>query len=355
MAETNRSKIIHLPDRNEVKEQAALWLVRLDQGSLSPKDINALTEWMARSDVHTQYLLRLAKDWESMSVMQELSDIFPLDTDFAKSRYFFRKPVGISRRGLAQVASLLVISCIVVASVWLTKMDDNLYITEIGQRSQWLLPDGTSMDVNTNSRVETDFDGDLRIVRLIYGEASFDVVKNPRRPFIVYAGNGLVQAVGTEFSVRFTSDSVDVVVSEGTVKVFSEAEEAVNKAEVKGTVVSGQPKSVLKEVLATAGQSVSYTDVIDILSFDDETDLERKLSWRKNALIFSGEPLSSAVLEIERYTTKQLVITDKSIENLPVGGHFKTDDIDALLESIALTFNLHVSHLDSQRVEISSL
>ena len=51
-----------------------------------------------------------------------------------------------------------------------------------------------------------DYRGDNRIVRLSRGEVNFDVAKDPHRPFVVYAGDGLVWAVGTAFNVRLLEE-----------------------------------------------------------------------------------------------------------------------------------------------------
>ena len=67
-----------------------------------------------------------------------------------------------------------------------------------------------------------DYRQDQRSIILHRGEAGFDVAKNKQRPFVVYAGEGMVWAVGTAFNVNYRESYVDVVVSEGKVKVFSD-------------------------------------------------------------------------------------------------------------------------------------
>ena len=216
------------------------------------------------------------------------------------------------------------------------------------------MPDSSHINVNTDSRIEIDFSGDLRIVRLLHGEASFDVAKNPNRPFVVYAGKGMVWAVGTAFNVRYTSSAVDVVVTEGTVKVYAEAE---SDASISLLTEQRAPadRPVVKEVLATAGQSVRYAGAIEEHQTSPSVDFERRLAWREDSLVFQGETLESALQEISRYTSKQLVILDEDIKSLPVGGHFKTDDIDGLLASLGRGFNLKVAQVGDHRIELSNL
>src|SRR3546814_13586908 len=58
-----------------------------------------------------------------------------------------------------------------------------------------------------------------RQVELLAGRAKFDVAKDPQRPFTVAAGDKLVVAVGTSFSVELIDGQVRVILYEGQVEV----------------------------------------------------------------------------------------------------------------------------------------
>ena len=329
--------------------------MRIDQGELAAWEIAELRAWLARGSFHRDYLEKLARNWDAMAVLQELADIFPLDTgepaapESARSRGFWRP----ARAGLGAAAAAALLLLVFMRPGLDSAPDTDHYLTRIGERAEWQLPDSSHMHVNTDSRIEIDFTGDLRIVRLLHGEASFDVAKNPNRPFVVYAGKGMVWAVGTAFNVRYTSSAVDVVVTEGTVKVYAETE-SDNPILLLTERQAPADRPALKEVLATAGQSVRYAEVIQEHRTSPGVDFERRLAWRKDSLVFRGETLESALQEISRYTSKQLVILDEDIKSLPVGGHFKTNDIDALLASLGRGFNLKVAQVGDHRIELSN-
>ena len=80
--------------------------------------------------------------------------------------------------------------------------------------------------LNTNSILEVSYSDETRHLTLSQGEAHFDVAHNPERPFEVYAGKGLVRAIGTAFTVYLRKVDVEVIVTEGTVEIDS-AEPAV--------------------------------------------------------------------------------------------------------------------------------
>src|SRR5262249_3527753 len=94
------------------------------------------------------------------------------------------------------------------------------YTTAIGELREVKLPDNSIIKLNTRSRVTVTYGQLSREVVLEFGEASFDVVSNPDRPFNVRAGNRQFQALGTRFIVRVLSpDNVELTVTEGEVKV----------------------------------------------------------------------------------------------------------------------------------------
>ncbi|GAB3992596.1 FecR family protein [Spirosoma daeguense] len=85
------------------------------------------------------------------------------------------------------------------------------------------LPDGSSVVLAPQSRLRypADYNQQERSVFLL-GEATFDVAKNPQKPFYVYAGQVVTKVLGTRFVVRsFDHDTQIVVkVQQGQVSVY---------------------------------------------------------------------------------------------------------------------------------------
>src|SRR3546814_6222189 len=77
--------------------------------------------------------------------------------------------------------------------------------------------DLVSLDAATKVNVRMKEAG--RQVELLAGRAKFDVAKDPQRPFTVAAGDKLVVAVGTSFSVELIDGQVRVILYEGQVEV----------------------------------------------------------------------------------------------------------------------------------------
>ena len=75
------------------------------------------------------------------------------------------------------------------------------YSTGPGGQRTVALPDGSVAILNTDSAIDVDYGRERRMVKLLYGEAHFEVAKDAQRPFQVLAVGGRTTAVGTAFAV----------------------------------------------------------------------------------------------------------------------------------------------------------
>ena len=344
-----------------VKEQAAVWLIRISDNALSPDDVDDLREWIGRSDFHRDYFIQLSQSWDDMAVLQELAELFAVPRADTASQHHHGLGLWINKlsfAGYAATASL--VACTFAVLLYgLSAFDSETQSlqTAIGEQRLERLDDGTVLTLNTNSELRVDYSGDNRIIHLSRGEVNFDVAKDPHRPFVVYAGDGLVWAVGTAFNIRLIEDSVDLTVTEGRVKVYS----GIAPSEPLQTLVTDSlstentPTPVQQnEAFVKAGEALQYSQVIAQKGEMQRKQLEKKLAWQQGALIFKGETLEQVVIEVRRYTDKKIRIVDADIKNTKVGGYYKTDDIDSLLRSMSQSFGIHVAYLDDDVIQLSS-
>ena len=105
--------------------------------------------------------------------------------------------------------------------------------------------------------------------------------------------------------------------------------------------------------MAEAGQRVVFHKVIHQVRLAEVSELEKSLAWKEGGLVFSGEPLEQALREVERYTSKRLVITDPSIRNISVGGYYKVNDIDGMLAALGKGLGLQVQEVIEGQVHFS--
>jgi transmembrane sensor len=204
------------------------------------------------------------------------------------------------------------------------------YDTAIGETRRLAMEDGSVVEMNTNSEVNVAYSDHSRDIYLAHGEGNFTVAKNKSRPFIVHAGDTTVTAVGTAFSVDATRpDQLRVAVSEGTVAVRHGAREPAYVTAMQVlTVPTGeqQKEEAPQLVVATAEQ------------------IDKHLAWRKGMLVFSGESLSEAAAQFNRYNQRQISVTPRAAAAAQrVGGVFQTRDVEGFAHATAASFGLTVN------------
>lgn len=109
------------------------------------------------------------------------------------------------------------------------------------------LPDGSMAILKPHSRLSyaKSFDGKLREVYLA-GEAFFEVTKNPKKPFMVYANGLVTKVLGTSFSIKaFETDrEVTVKVKTGKVSVYAQNTTHNQDPETNGVVLTPNQKMI---------------------------------------------------------------------------------------------------------------
>ena len=66
--------VVEFPDRSAIEEEAAVWLIKLDDDDPpSASELALLREWLERSPVHREELVGLATFWDKMNVLTELA------------------------------------------------------------------------------------------------------------------------------------------------------------------------------------------------------------------------------------------------------------------------------------------
>jgi len=196
------------------------------------------------------------------------------------------------------------------------------YDTVIGERSTLILADGSTLTLNTNSKVEVDFSDEERSINLVRGQALFEVAKNKNWPFVVKAGNQRITALGTAFDVRLDNSvkEVRVVLVEGRVAVdeFSEDERSII-ADKRVELVPGDRLVSVSNIKRTVGK----------------TDLDLAISWREGRIVFRGENIKDAISEINRYSVDQLRLgADPRLKGLNINGVFDAGRITSFASAL---------------------
>lgn len=333
--------IVPLPSMEAIEAEAAAWLVLLDRGEVSPASLVEFKRWLNASERHRTAFASFSALWDDLAILDELNDIAASNEALPLHRVTRRPWLA----GLAASVALLVAVGSGMFYLHGRGAQDSvrLYATATGEQRTVELVDGSRVELNTGTRIEVAFSGQLRRVRLIEGEAFFEVAHDQRRPFAVAAGDSLVEAVGTAFNVRLRDENaVEVTVEEGRVAV----------ATAVGTAKRVEQAGVSPRAMLSAGQSTVFTERVEAIVQMPAAELDRKLAWRSGLLVYAGTPLSEVVADISRYTDMTIEIPDQALARKPVGGYFRVGQIEALLEALELNFAISVERVGPNHVRL---
>ena len=176
---------------------ASTWIAKLDKG-LSNADTEELRAWMQADSRNEAELLAMAEMWDKMDVLASLSEVFP---------HAERASASNASRSFRTIALAASVAIVVLAGFMVVfgpaemnrELDASLvadvatYETAVGGISKVELSDGSSITLNTNSRVEVSFNQHQRVIKLERGEIHIDVAHDPSRPLSVIVGERVVQ------------------------------------------------------------------------------------------------------------------------------------------------------------------
>jgi transmembrane sensor len=349
-----------MDSNKQIEDKAAEWLARRDSEAWTQADEPALEEWLSASVHHEVAFLRLEAVWEEAQRLKALgagtpSGVVPAPGQWRLSPLFERRPSLASDSSEAGPASKaceprvpvtwhrwrlagLLVLMVPVAVFFSVHSGGEGYRTPVGGFASIPLRDGSNVTLNTQSQIRVHITDTTRKVELEEGEAYFEVAKDSKRPFVVVSGDKRVVVVGTKFSMRRDHDDVEVVVTEGRVRLEGANTPLRVNGETAGAAV----------LLPGAVAHASRADV----EVDNKSprDVEDALSWRTGYLIFDATPLSGAIVEFNRYTTHPIVIEDPAVGSLPISGKFRANNSAAFTRMLHEGFGIHVQERDDATV-----
>lgn len=315
----------------EIDDAAARWAARVDLAPLSDSERQELDQWLAADR------RRLGAYGKARAVLARTDRARALGSDFDPEQ--FAPPRGVSRRrflwwGGATAAAASIAGVVGFGFVG----GDPAYATERGEIRRVPLKDGSVVTLNTASRIEVAYRDERRTVRLIEGEALFEVAHDPARPFVVEAGDAHVRALGTAFTVRHTDRrTVQVMVREGTVELSrpdAPASRPVRVAANSRAVDQGGPEPIVPVQL-------------------DAEEVSRELSWRVGTLAFNGVSLDQAAAEFARYSETRIILADAAIARRKVTGLYSATDPEGFAQAVATVLDLRAERT-TQGIRISA-
>jgi transmembrane sensor len=177
------------------------------------------------------------------------------------------------------------------------------------------LEGGTTVHLAAGSAIKTDFSASRRQVRLLAGEAFFDVIRNPGRPFVVDASGVKVEVTGTAFDVRLSSKVTQVELARGAVGVSFETAQQASPT----VLAPGQMLVVDRKSGAMTKSDIAPEDIG---------------SWREGRLFVNDATIGAVVEQIQRYHAAWIAIPDVTLARQTVTGLYDLRDPDRALRAL---------------------
>ncbi len=255
---------------------------------------------------------------------------------------------GLSRRTLLGLGVAGACSALLGAGwYWRQPLYRETYATGPSQLASAQVPDrdsrdgmGTRIDLNADTRLEVRLHRGERVAALERGEALFTVSPDPARPFRVHTRAGMVEVVGTVFTVSDRGGPVSVSVQEGHVR-FSPA-----------------PRETRWSMLQRGGAAVDLYADQAVTWREGQLEPVRRIepgsvaAWRNGWLWFDNQTLDEALPAINAFRSRPLLPTDHAVGMLRLTGRFRSADADNAAAQLEAALPVRAATRASGAVEL---
>ncbi len=287
-----------------------------------------LENWIKADSLNEQQFNELKQIWDQTTAPE-----MERDTNVAWTQFKLKLDKRKKRNNFYTFLKVAA-ACILVggAALFLNNLISNSQLTastDSHEIKKVVLPDGSVVLLHHLSSIsyKKSFAGNTREVQL-NGEAYFDVVKNPERPFIITTANAITKVLGTSFNLL----------------AFDSA------AEVKCAVTSGKVSvtSTLskRQVIVVADQTAIINPKGETLRLDQVDS--NAIAWKTRKLIFRDAPFQEVIVALEHYFDVQIAIENERMNNCHFTGEYKNKSLAAILEDLCKSLQLNYKQKNGQ-------
>ncbi len=337
---------------DDLNAVAAAWHERMDDPQTEPEVWAEFETWLAADPRHQAAYEAIDRMWSQMKG----ASVDPRVLELRREALSAAAPASAGPGGWRRAIAATVVMGIIAGTAFLAipalrdlapdpgdpvsrQDEDGAFRTAVGERSTVALPDGSSVVLNTDSRIDVAFTPGQRRVRLARGQAWFQIEKDPARPFVVEAAGQRITALGTAFDVRLGEQlqSVRVTLAEGRVTVESVTSPLAQLATSRSAPTELAPGETY--IVSPSAPAVKH-----------RADLAKIGSWREGQIVFDDDTLDSAIAEINRYSTAQIILADPALAALRVSGVFKAGHSQSFVETVTGHYPIRVAEHTDRRI-----
>jgi len=310
-------------------------IIKYLSDEISDFEKEEFNNWLNSSDENKKYFEKIEKLWHSIKIPQP--DSIPDFEAFWQELYskMNNKQVPIVKEnlfgylkqkrlikyffnpGFAISTAIVVLISVIVINVFNEKVKPVSCYTHNAEKKTVILPDSSSVTLNSGSSLYYEAGNDTRFVRL-KGEALFNI-KKEKLAFEVHTFNAIIRVTGTRFNVKARNNKTSLVVENGTV-LFS----SIKRPEKKIKVTKNQMSECINKYIPTTPVLVRA---------------EYLNGWINDVLIFNKTPLNELAEELSRHFNTKIIISELSLANMKVTGTFENQTLIEIINAVSKTVN----------------
>ncbi|WP_206243474.1 FecR family protein [Novosphingobium terrae] len=297
----------------QLLRDAASWLVQLREEPEDPALSAAFEQWRSVDPRHDEAFRQVQDTFAAIAPPPPIPDLppSPLQRQGHNRLPPWRR---LWRQGWAMAATAtaaaVVLALFPALHLWLSAD----YRTGSGQTTGLALADGSRVTLGPDSAIAVDLIGQQRKLRLLSGQAWFEVKHDAARPFQVVAGDVTATDLGTAFDVRMLGAVTAVDVQHGAVRVTDQAHVSTAPHDLG----AGQWLHMGSDHRAEAG--LVNPQLIG--------------AWRQGMVVARGRTISEVIEEIRPWYAGRIVLTSKALGQQRVSGIYRLSDPHAALTAL---------------------
>lgn len=307
--------------RHALHRQAADWLIRLREAPEDRATADAFEAWLDEEPDHVRAWASVSAMFEAIGETRpEYADEWQDERAALPVRARRRKPrrwiqaarrIPTRRQAGTAIAAAVAVAWLAPSAILYARAD---HMTGTSEIELVTLKDGSAVRLGPKSAIAVDYRAGARTVRLLAGQAWFDVRHNPAAPFRVVAGDVRTTVLGTSFDVRRIGPSTTISVARGRVRVTNQG---VSPAPAR-TLAAGDWASI------DAGHRMVHgTDNPALLG-----------AWREGQLVVRNRPVRDVIDELRPWYSGRIIVLDSALEARQIDGVFDARDTMAALSAI---------------------
>lgn len=317
-----------------IRREAGAWHAAMQSGEVNAKTRAEFESWLRADREHQRAYGAFEEMYRDLGALLPMAGVTARPAGRRRVSGFAGLFGAAWGAPAAAAFALVALAVVIVARPGLIDRPSGpaaqVYATAIAEISDISLADGSTVTLGARSEMKAVFADDYRRVDLVSGEAFFDVVADPERPFFVAANNTLIRVIGTRFDVKSARGLVKVSVLEGVVEVMKPdaPPEALDDGALTDSAIAAAQRRVL-----TSGQIVRADRRADLSGV--ETVAGGRLSqWRTGRLAYENAPLAEIVSDLNRYHARQIRFSSRDIGRLRLTISFAAHDLDQVLDAM---------------------